>query len=225
MLEAQPARAAQKSGSSATLAAEESPPEWESEKRGNLTSFSLTHGEIGYVDVNSVLQNRDPYSVVALLQAHHDLTGADESLEVRIERIAENEIWGHEALFTQLIKGRPTNERGMVFFSSNGAVTRVHGNIINPQALNPGGVLILPPEAEAIAREAATRYAATLEPERPEWRGLPVIITAHSAELRHELDSDYKLVRLWRVPVSIVGSAATSGPPLNPCPCCTADQY
>ena len=210
VLEAQPARAAQMSGSSATLAAEERPPEWESKTKGDLTTFSLTHGEIGYVDVNSVLQDRDPYSLVALLQAHHDLTSADESLEVRIERIAENEIWGHEALFTQLIKGRPTNERGMVFFSSSGAVTRVYGDIINPQALAGDSVLILPPEAEAIAHEAAARYAATLEPERPEWRGLPVTITAHSAEMRHELDSDYALVRLWRVPVSIDGPAAIS---------------
>ena len=208
--EAQTARAARQSGSSTTQAAEESPPERDSEERGDLTSFSLTHGEIGYVDVNSVLQDRDPYSVVALLQEHRGLTGADESLEVRIERIAETEIWGHEAIFTQLIEGQPTNEGGRVFFTSNGAVTWVYGDIINPQVLAGDSVLILPPEAEAIAREAAARYAVTLEPERPEWRGLPVIITAHSAEMRHELDSDYALFRLWRVPVSIDGPAATT---------------
>ena len=113
-------------------------------------------------------------------------------------------------LFTQLIEGQPTNEGGAIYFSSNGAVTWVYGDIINPQALAGGSVLILPPEAEAIAREAAARYAATLEPERPEWRGLPVTITAHSAEMRHELDSDYELIRLWRVPVSIDGPAGTS---------------
>ncbi len=128
VLEAQPARAAQESGSSATLAAEERPPEWESKTKGDLTTFSLTHGEIGYVDVDSVLQDRNPYSVVDLLQAHQDLTGADESLEITIDRIEETEIWGHEALFTQLIEGQPTNEGGRVFFSSSGAEsTRVYG--------------------------------------------------------------------------------------------------
>lgn len=208
--EVQTARAVRQNGSSAAQSVEERPPEWESETRGDLISFSLTHGEIGYVDVNSVLQDRDPFSVVDLLQAHRNLTGADESLEITIDRIRENEIWGHEVLFAQLIEGQPTNEKGMLFFSSSGAVTRVFGEIINPQALSSGGLLILSPEAETIAREAAARYAATLEPENPEWRGLPVTITVYPAEIGYELDSEYAMARIWRVPVSIDGPAGDS---------------
>ncbi len=208
----EPARAAQKSSASATLTTKEHSPERESKRQGDLTVFSMSYGDIGYVDVNSILQDRDPYSVVHLLQAHSDLTGADDSLEIRIDRISENKSrkWGHEVLFTQLIEGQPTNEGGRVFFTSSGAVTWVYGDIINPQALAGDSVLILSAEAEARAYEAAVRYSATLEPnEHPEWRDRPWEITVGSAVMRHELDSDYELVRLWRVPVSLDGPAAT----------------
>lgn len=86
----------------------------------------------------------------------------------------------------------------------------MRGDLIRPQSFNPGDIVVLPPEAEAIAREAATRYAATLEPDNAESRGLPVIVTAHPAEMRYELDSDYALRRLWRVTVLIDGPAATA---------------
>lgn len=56
--------------------------ERESETEGDLTMFSMTHGEIGDVDVDSVLQDRNPSSVIALLKKHGELTGADESLEI-----------------------------------------------------------------------------------------------------------------------------------------------
>ena len=208
--EAQTARVARQSDSSAPLVEEEHTPKRESKTKGDLTTFSLTHGEIGHIDVNSVLLDRDPYSVVALLQDHRDLTGADELLEITIDQIGENDIWGHEVLFTQLIEGRPTNERGKVFFSSDGTVTWVRGDLINLQPLADQSILILPPEAEAKAREAAAGFAATLEPENPQWRGVPVAITAHPAEIRHELDSDYALARVWRVLVSIDGPVATA---------------
>ncbi len=186
--------------------ADEPTLERESERRGDLTIFSMTHGDIGYVDVNSILQERDPYSVVNLLRAHRDLTGADESLEITINQIKENEKWGHGVLFTQLIEEQPTNEVGKIFFTSSGAVTRVYGDILDPQALADDPVLILPPEAEAIAYEAARRYAASLEPDvRPERRHRPWEIAVGSAEIRHRLDSEDNLFRLWEVPVTLTG--------------------
>ena len=206
---AQPKQAGQKT-SSATVAADGNSPERRSESKGDLTHFSLTHGDIGYVDVHSIMQDRDPYSIVNLLRTHHELTGADDSLEIRIDRIQDNEIWGREVLFTQLIDGRDVGEVGTVFFSSSGAVTRMHGDMITARPPNAGDILILPPEAEAVAREAAARYAATLEPEHPKWRDVPVTVTADAATMRYELDSNYALARLWRVPVSIGGPVATT---------------
>ena len=207
---AKPPPESQAGFASPTPAPEDRPPERKSERKGDLTRFSLTHGDIGYIDVNSILRDRNPYSIVDLLQAHGELTGAGDSLEIRIDRISENEIWGQEVMFTQMIEGRPTNEVGTVFFSPSGAVTWARGRIIDTRGLKPGGILVLAPEAEAIARDAAARHAATLEPENPEWRDLPVTITPSAAEIRYERDPSYKLVRTWRVGVGIGGPVATS---------------
>ena len=155
------------------------------------------------------MQRRDPYSIVDLLQTHHELTGADDSLEIAIESISENEIWGQEVFFRQLINGQPTNEVGSLFFSPDGAVTRMGGDLINTESLNAGDIVILAPEAEAIALQSATGYAATVEPENPAWSDVPVTLTARSVEMGYELDAESNLVRLWRARVDIDGPAAT----------------
>ena len=188
----------------ATLSSFQRPPERKTKTIGDLTNFTLTHGDIGYVDVNSIMQRRDPYSIVDLLQTHHELTGADDSLEIAIESISENEIWGQEVFFRQLINGQPTNEFGKVFFSPDGAVTRVYSDLINTESLNAGDIVILAPEAETIALQSATGYAENIEV-HPDWSDVPVTFTTHSAEMRYELDSDSNLVRLWHVEVSIDG--------------------
>lgn len=107
---AQSGPAEQTSASKPTLAPDDPPLERKSETKGDLTDFSLSHGDIGYVDMRSIMEDRNPYSIVDLLQAHHELTGADESLEIAIESISENEICGQEVFFRQLIAGQPTNE-------------------------------------------------------------------------------------------------------------------
>lgn len=176
-----------------------------SETEGDLTMFSMTHGEIGYVDVDSVLQDRNPSSVIALLKEHKELTGADESLEIEIVSANENESWGHEVTFVQLIDGQPAGKRGKVFFSSSGAVTWMRGQILDTQALSPANMVVLSAEAEAIAREAAVDFAKTL-PVLPEWRGkIPWGYEVYPAVLVYELDAENKLVRFWRVGVSIYG--------------------
>ena len=67
--------------------------------------------------------------------------------------------------------------------------------------------MILSPEAEAIALDVAARYAENVEPDNPEWSDVPVTLTALSAEMGYELDSDSNLVRLWNVEVGIAGPA------------------
>ncbi len=195
----------QKSETVATLAPDEPPLKRESDTKGDRTRFTLNHGDIGYVDVRSIMQDRDPYSIVDLLQAHEELTGAGDSLEIKIERISENEIWGQQVFYRQVIDAQTTRHSGSVFFSSDGTVTRMTGGLINTQSLNAGDILILPPEAETIALDAAARYAENLKPGRPEWSDLPVTFTAHPAETFYDLDSDSKLVRLWIVEVRIRG--------------------
>ncbi|WP_446830019.1 hypothetical protein [Candidatus Foliamicus sp.] len=188
----------------ATGAPNERPPERKTNTIGDLTNFTLTHGDIGYVDVNSIMQGRDPYSIVDLLQSHHELTGADDSLEIAIESISENEIWGQEVFFRQLIDGQPTNEVGKLFFSPDGTVTRVYSDLLNTESLNTSDIVILAPEAEAMAANVAARYAENIEVHL-DWSDVPLTFTTHSAEMRYELDSDSNLVRLWHVEVTIDG--------------------
>lgn len=74
-------------------------------KSGAKIDFDLSDGDIGYVDVNSILQARNPYSVVALLKEHGSLTGAEESLEIEINS-AGGTHRGHMARFSQVSGNR-----------------------------------------------------------------------------------------------------------------------
>lgn len=197
----------QESETGSALAPDERPLKRESETKGDRTRFSMNHGDIGYVDVNSIMQGRNPYSIVDLLQAHKELTGADDSLEITIERISDNAIWGQEVLYRQTIDGRPVRQGGRVFFQPDGTVTRMYGNLVSSRSLNAGDVLILSPEAEAIALDVAARYAENIELAHPERRDVPVTLTALSVEMGYELDSDSNLMRLWNVHVGIAGPA------------------
>ena len=210
LADGQPAAAEQEqeSETGSAVAPDERPLKRESETKGDRTRFSMNHGDIGYVDVNSIMQGRDPYSIVDLLQAHQELTGADDSIEITIERISDNAIWGQEVLYRQTIDGRPLRQGGKVFFQPDGTVTRMRGNLVSSRSLNAGDVLILSPEAEAIALDVAARYAENIELAHPERRDVPVTLTALSAEMGYELDSDSNLVRLWNVHVGIAGPAA-----------------
>ena len=205
LADGQPAAVEQKSDSGSALAPDERPLKRESETKGDRTHFSMNHGDIGYVDVNSIMQGRNPYSIVDLLQAHKELTGADDSLEITIERIRDNAIWGQEVFYRQTIDGRPVRQGGKVFFQPDGTVTWMDGNLVSSQSLNAGDVLILSPEAEAIALNVAARYAENIELAHPERSDVPVTLTALSAEMGYELDSDSNLVRLWNVHVRIAG--------------------
>ena len=141
-------------GRSPTATPEEPEQKRKTITRGDTTSFSLSHGDIGYVDVASILQDRNAYSILALLQSHKELTAAGDFLEIEIIYTPrENEIWGYQAYFQQLIDGEPTNEVGSVLFSADGAVGRLSGRLVNPESLSVADLLILRPEAEAIARE------------------------------------------------------------------------
>lgn len=177
-------------------------PDWKTSKMGDETRFSLRGGQIGYVDVTSVLQNRDPSSILALLQSHKDLTSADESLDIEIVWAGENEQWGYEATFIQLIEGQYAGPLGTLFFSSDGAVSVVHAKFVNTKVLTANSVVIARAEAEAIAYETAVRHAANL-PNPPESRGLERTIEALPAEMQYNLGPDNHLRREWRVPVMI----------------------
>lgn len=202
----------QKSETGSALAPDARPLKRESGTKGDQTYFYMNHGDIGYVDVNSIMQGRNPYSIVDLLQAHQELTGADDSLEIIIERISDNAIWGQEVFYRQTIDGRPVaqpvSQWGRVFFQPDGTVTRMVGNLVSTQSLNARDILILSPEAEAIALNVVARYAENLEPDHPDWSDLPVTLAAHPAETSYDLDRDSNLMRLWSVEVSVAGPAA-----------------
>ena len=176
-----------------------------SAKSGAVTEFELYPGEIGYVDVHSILQDRNPYSIVALVQHHRAYTGAGELLELEIESTGGAPD-RYNARFIQVIEGVPTEARGSVSFDSTGAVHAVYGRFVDSQAARTGSVVIVQAEAEAIALEAARRFA---EPRREGFaeRGELLRIEASPGELRYATtpDTGNTLLAQWRVPVSIYG--------------------
>ena len=194
-----------------TISPDDPPMERKSETKGDRTRFSLTHGDIGYVDVNSIMRDSNPYSIVDLLQKHDKFTGAYDSLEITIEGPYENEIWGQKVRFTQLIDGQPTNQGGSVFFSSNGAITRMYGSLVNTQSLNAGDILILSAEAEAITRHAAAEFIKPYVPgfnEELRLLGVNELVRAgpedmdvFEPELRYILDSNNQLRAEWHIGV------------------------
>ena len=188
LADGQPVASEQKMETGSPGAPEQRHLQRDSEKKGDRTRFSMSHGDIGYVDVQSVMLDQDPYSIVDLLQAHEDLTGAGDSLEIKIEDISENEFWGQGVRYRQVINGQPTRQGGKVFFSSDGAVTRLRGTLIDSRSLNDGDIVILAAEAEAIALDVAAGYAEN--------------VTSHPAEMRYDVDAESNLERLWRVEVS-----------------------
>ena len=173
-----------------------SKPRRRSAKSGAVTEFNLFDGDIGYVDVNSILQARNPYSVVALLKEHGSLTGADESIELEISS-AGGTHRGHMARFSQMIGGIPTDARGSVAFYSDGSVYSLRGKIFDSATALEGNVVILPAEAEAIAMEAARRFVAP--------RGRPLRVDASAKQLRYAVDSDGALRAEWQVWVGTIG--------------------
>ena len=173
-----------------------SKPRRRSAKSGAVTEFNLFDGDIGYVDVNSILQARNPYSVVALLKEHGSLTGADESLEIEISS-AGGTHRGHMARFSQIIGGIPTDARGSVAFYPDGSVYALRGEIFDSATALESNMVILPAEAEAIATEAARRFVAP--------RGQPLRVDASAEQLRYAVDSDGALRAEWRVLVGTYG--------------------
>ena len=176
-----------------------------SAKSGAKTEFDLYLGEIGYVDVDSVLQNRDPYSIIALLQQHRAQTGASEFLELEIESTGGTHR-GYNANFVQVIGGTPTEARGSVGFDASGAVYTLGAVLLDPEAAGEGNNVILQAEAEAIALEAARRFSELRRAGFVE-RGEPLKMEASTGKLRYALAPDVgnALRAEWRVPVSIHG--------------------
>lgn len=182
---------------------------WESETTGDRTWFSMSYGDIGYIDVNSILRDNDPYSIVDLLQAHSGLTGAGEALEIAIQSVTHNEDWGQKVFFRQHVNGKAMRESGSVFFREDGTVTRLAGNLVDTTSLNTHDVLILQSEAESIALSAAAAYAERLGPVAPDLDDLPVTLMVSSAELKYDVGPDSMLTSFWRVAVGITGPVGT----------------
>lgn len=176
-----------------------------SNKSGAETEFELYLGEIGYVDVYSILQDRNPYSIVALVKHHRAYTGAGELLELEIESTGGT-TERYNARFIQVIEGRPTQARGSVSFDSSGAVHSVYGSFFDTQAEGTSKVVIVQAEAEAIALEAARRFSELRRSESAGGRET-LKMEAAPGELRYVAapDTGNALRAEWRVPVSVFG--------------------
>ena len=110
---------------------------------------------MGYLDVDAIINNNDPSSIVAFLLAHSDETGADESLEIEIDDIVDypnNKV----VIFDQLVDGKHSIEgRGSIDFDpATGAVISAYVSLVTPDPALAASVVILQDEAVAIAREA-----------------------------------------------------------------------
>jgi len=116
---------------------------------GDLKVSRFKGGDIGYLDVDSIIKNDDPYSIVALLQEHRDLTGADESLDLEI-RFTRDYPAGKSVSFRQLINGKPTKGGGkgsLTFDPATGAVKSGYSSLLNPQPANAMSAFISAAEA------------------------------------------------------------------------------
>ena len=131
---------------------------------GDLTTSSLTGDGLGYLDSHAIINNNDPSSIVAFLQAHSDETGADESLEIEIDDIVDYPNI-KVVIFDQLIDGKHSIEgRGSIDFDpATGAVISAYVSLVTPDPALAGSVVILQDEAVAIARAAVA--AAVLQEE------------------------------------------------------------
>ena len=169
---------------------------WRTTKSGVKTEFYLYKGEIGYVDVDSVVEDRNPYSVVALLQEHDAYTGAGQLLELEIEWVGHH-TKSYDVEFLQMIGGIPTEARGSLGFGPSGVVSWVDGDLFDPEAAGVGNIIIQQAEAEAIAQEAAVHFteprrgpfiesneSLIVEPEVEELRYSPM--TGDASRLRAE---------------------------------------
>lgn len=132
------------------------------ETTGDLTRSRLRGGDLGYVDAGSIINGNDPYSIVALLQAHSELTGADESLEIEIRNMSDFPA-SIRARFNQIIDGKrlPQAKGSVSFDPATGAVISVMASLVVPDPALAGSVVILQDEAVAIARAFVT--SAVLE--------------------------------------------------------------
>ena len=129
---------------------------------GDLTTSSLTGDGLGYLDVHAIINNNDPSSIVAFLQAHSDETGADESLEIEIRDTLDYPT-RKKVLFDQLIDGKHLMEgQGDITFDpATGAVHHANAWLVTPDPALAASVVILQDEAVAIARAFVT--SAVLE--------------------------------------------------------------
>ena len=184
------------------------PEDYRHKREGARTEFHLYRGEIGFVDVESIMQNRDPHSVIALLQKHHVLTGADGAFEIKIDGAWQERRGGYGARYSQVIGGVSSPGRGSVSFDSSGAVFILDGVLVNPAGARPNSIKILQAEAVALARPVAVRF---VEPQRARFAeaGKPLRLNPDEGHLRYSLDAANQLRAEWRV---LVG---TYDPPDN----------
>ena len=163
---------------------------------GDLTTSSLTGDGLGYLDVNAIINNNDPSSIVAFLQAHSDETGADESLEIEIAGIVDYPNI-KVVIFDQLIDGKHSIEgRSTIDFDpATGAVISAHVSLVTPDPALAASVVITRDEAVAIARAAIARYA------QPRLRsGERLTMDATAKELRYALDPETNKARFeWPI--------------------------
>ncbi len=131
-------------------------------KTGDLTTSNLAGDGLGYLDVHAIINNNDPSSIVAFLQAHSDETGADESLEIEIAGISEYPTL-KSVIINQLIDGKrqPHGSGDITFDPATGAVHSANTWLVTPDPALAASVVILQDEAVAIARAFVT--SAVLE--------------------------------------------------------------
>ena len=183
-------------------------PYWHSDKSGALTEFFLDGGDIGYVDVGSILTDRNSYSIVALLQQHSEHTGADELLELEIVSAGGIDP-KYSARFVQVIAGVPMEMPGRIVFASDGTVAAINGDLVNTTEAEIGDIVIQQDEAENIAVDAARRYSSIFRRNN----GLdsseePLRIEAFSGDFHYVTvpSAGNSLRAEWRVAVTIYGA-------------------
>ena len=131
-------------------------------REGAISDFHLRHGELGYVDFATTFWDRDPHSIVALLQQYSEYTGAGPLFDIEIKYAREREIGSgfesgpiaYSVRYQQFINGIPTEAEGTISFDESGKVRGFHGRLFDLDAAVVGDVIVQESEAGSLARDA-----------------------------------------------------------------------
>ena len=128
-----------------------------SRKTGGTTS--LMRGDIGYVDVDEIIDNRNVASIEKLLADLGVIFNSDSSYQHTITKVRGSKRWGYSVNYRQVINGIPLRSGSKIKFTSDGKVTELSDMMIRPDLVNIQPSSYSEAQVLEIAKAAAQTFA------------------------------------------------------------------